>query len=395
MSSVPHLGGAESAAFMKRRTWGEDRRLVGQLNVGFWVLASAAVLAWQPALPDVGPFETWALICMMTIGLQFPFDLWGGFVLPTRHGRSVRRFGHWASAWLAGVLVYTSVLFACGALLMGASSRFGAAGALGIAAGSFVVLIAAQAPLSAAVGYLASTVSSRRVRRLAYRAGLDPALVRVCRSDDVSFVGGWLGLPALETLVLPRRWVDQLSDDSLVAALVRRQVALESGRRGLGVGAAGAFNLAGLALSVLVFLPGGPTSVSQLVVLAAAMTLWGFVGLLTLPRLSRRAVLEIDQEAAAVLSPGQIESLIRTLDRDQDDEWCRGPLTEYIFHPVPTPDNRIAALNGPGRTDKLPTSPWRVTRTALFTSMAFGGLLGRAVHCNIGRPDLWVVFSGD
>ncbi len=38
---------------------------------------------------------------------------------------------------------------------------------------------------------------------------------------------------------------------------------------------------------------------------------------------------------------------------------------------------------------------WNVARTTLFLSWACGGFLARAVHCNIGRPELWVLFPTD
>ena len=47
-----------------------------------------------------------------------------------------------------------------------------------------------------------------------------------------------------------------------------------------------------------------------------------------------------------------------------------------------------------GAGPELP-QPWNTARTALFLSWASLGLLSRAVHCNCGRPALWVLFPGD
>jgi hypothetical protein len=80
------------------------------------------------------------------------------------------------------------------------------------------------------------------------------------------------------------------------------------------------------------------------------------------------------------------------LDRWQDDEAERSPRVERIFHPVPSRGNRLRALTL--RDDRL-RGAHQLTRLALFTSVATLSLLGRVVHCNIGRPALWVVYPGD
>jgi len=38
---------------------------------------------------------------------------------------------------------------------------------------------------------------------------------------------------------------------------------------------------------------------------------------------------------------------------------------------------------------------WHAARTALYLSWAGVGLLGRAVHCNLGRPEVWVFLPSD
>ena len=81
------------------------------------------------------------------------------------------------------------------------------------------------------------------------------------------------------------------------------------------------------------------------------------------------------------------------LDAAQEDEPRRGRLVETVFHPVPSLERRVDAIVG-GNGRELP-QPWNTARTALFLSWASLGLLSRAVHCNCGRPALWVLFPGD
>jgi hypothetical protein len=72
-----------------------------------------------------------------------------------------------------------------------------------------------------------------------------------------------------------------------------------------------------------------------------------------------------------------------SLDTHQDDEPERPALVEAIFHPIPSVRNREAAAACPA------PGAWDVARTAVYLGLSGGGLLGRAVHCNCGRPALW------
>jgi hypothetical protein len=80
---------------------------------------------------------------------------------------------------------------------------------------------------------------------------------------------------------------------------------------------------------------------------------------------------------------------ISTLDSAQDDEPSRGALVETIFHPVPSVDNRLQTQQS--------GSPlaWHAARMTLFPSWSCMGLLARAVHCNVGRSELWAMLPTD
>jgi hypothetical protein len=65
-------------------------------------------------------------------------------------------------------------------------------------------------------------------------------------------------------------------------------------------------------------------------------------------------------------------------------------LIESIFHPVPSLSNRRALS-----TRTYPPIAWHAARMTLFLSWGCAGLLSRAVHCNVGRPELWVMLPTD
>ena len=159
-----------------------------------------------------------------------------------------------------------------------------------------------------------------------------------------------------------------------------------------GVVLAVAWNTFGFLLASL--LPGaGVTTVAQLLTTALGFTLWTFLGLLLLPTASRRATVAADaafvQDEATQVG---LSEAVHTLDGLQDDEPERSPGLESIFHPVPSAGNRLRAL---AKREAMDPGPWHLARTALFLSHAGLSLLPRAVHCNVGRPELWVYLPTD
>ena len=119
-----------------------------------------------------------------------------------------------------------------------------------------------------------------------------------------------------------------------------------------------------------------------------------FLGLLVLPTPSRAAALAADAFALEGLEDRRddLVAALGALDRFADDEPERSPGVERIFHPVPSLGSRTRAdLRGPARE----RAPWHLARTAIYLSIAGLNPLHRLVHCNAGRPDLWVFMPAD
>ena len=150
------------------------------------------------------------------------------------------------------------------------------------------------------------------------------------------------------------------------------------------------WNLTGFLLAY--DLAGTLATVAGLVSFSLWSTLWAFLGVLLLPTLSRRAVFAGDALALAGGADEEVLiAVIEQLGRDQDDEYNRAAEVETIFHPLPSAARRGAKLNVPVAT----WGPWHVARVALYLSWANLSLLSRAVHCNIGRPEVWVLLPSD
>jgi hypothetical protein len=359
-------------------TYARARLRLGIVCVGTFVVAAAVLLAVDAPgvlLPEASSWAwtdpAWiAVLIGLYAVVSAPFDFVGGLVLPRRHGRRTAN-GGFGAAWARGVVAHGAALIAVGLALLAAGRVGGDPAALLAATALMLVMLGTQVRIAGVVGDV------RRVGDDRLRAG------------DPSFVGGVTGLPGRDRVMLSARW----DGETARVQGLRREAVRRSGSRALGVALATAFTLGGMALA-LVVTPASATSIAGLVTLSLWMTLWSFLGLLVLPTPSRRAVVAADRAAiSAGVSRAEMARVLAGLDAEQEDERRRGRLVETIFHPVPSLERRLAALGG--RDAPTLPQPWHAARVALYLSWAGLVLLSRAVHCNCGRPDLWVLLPGD
>ncbi len=367
-------------------TYARARLWIGICGVGTFVVLASALLAFQvpqrlfgsvvetpldDALTLLGALATAALVTL-------PFDLLGGHVLPRRFGRSSDSLARFAKRWLRGVVMLLALSSLSGAVLLAAGRAAERPGAIA----AFVLLCGAallfQEPLARLVGGLR-------------RANAGTEGVIELRGNDPGFSGGFTGASA--TLVLPSSWREHLAPEDVALLVERRREILRSGAWRRGLVLALGWNALGFTLASL--LPGaGVTSVAELATTALGFTLWTFAGLLILPTPSRLATQAADARIA--LGPEESARLVeavRSLDHLNEDEPERSAGLESIFHPVPSVATRRRALQEPravtGRT------AWHLARTALYLSHVGLSLLPRVVHCNAGRPELWVYMPAD
>ena len=343
-------------------------------------LLSAGDVGWRRELAELtGVTLAYAL-------LSGPFDLFGGWILSAEYGRSTRSFAAFLPGWLRGAAVHGAILTGTAFLLLRAARAGGFFGLLGAFAGVNLLLLLAQPLLASVVGGL------RRVR--SERIGGVP--VDFVAGDDLYFTGGIGGLPGRERILIPVRWEANLTLEQLDAVISRRTGLLRGGSRSRGVALALAWNAAGFALAGS--FSSDPASVAGLVAIFLRFTLWSFLGLLLLPAPSQRGVFEGDAFAVNKTKGKSdvrlLGNLIARLDQDQDDERARSRVVETYFHPIPSVERRIAALES-GAEIGGGAGAWHAARTALYLSWAGVGFLSRAVHCNAGRPDAWVFLPSD
>ncbi|MEL7337114.1 MAG: hypothetical protein AAFN70_13030, partial [Planctomycetota bacterium] len=386
-------------------------------GVGSIVVASAVLLVtglplrWLPGSTSWS-ISDWTALAAMVGGrviALLPLDLLGGFLLPNRWRPGTISLNRFLIGWLRGALVQGTLFVATSLLILSMGRSFGLPGALAAIAVTGVLLIAMQLWIAKLVGALPtektglhdpSGLDERDVQAehsamvsqalsLVSHWGWKPRPILMLQNHDTGFTGGIVGLPGMESVVLSAASLNRMSKEQLAVTIARRFEAIQSGSRTRGVVFALVWAIVGFALSAL--LPrAGVTSVGELAMTCLGFTQWTFLGLLVLPTLSRQASYAIDGELLQRgVSPDDFEQTIKTLDELQDDEPRRSAIVETIFHPVPSVDNRRIA---PSSSEPI---AWHAARMTLFVTWACMGMLVRAVHCNVGRPELWVMLPTD
>ena len=328
-------------------------------------------------------FDAMGLIWIIALysALHIPLDYIGGYWLPCHYSRQCLLFSFFASQYIRGFLVQGVFLVGSGVIVLQAGRYGGRFAVILVLAAVMLLMVEAQDWLARLVGGL--SVSSEE--------WIEGRRVLLISGMDTGFCGGFAGLPGRERLILPALWQKILPKSIMGLQLERRFAMIKAGCRLRGLGLAMAWNLSGFYLSSL--MPGaGVASVAELFQTALGSTIWSFFGLLLLPTLSRYAVYEMDQLARSQgLAENDFALMVRELDQLQDDEPKRPTGIEAIFHPIPSVEPRIERFrngwNGKGA--------WNAARYALYLSWPCLGFLNRAVHCNTGRPELWVMLPID
>lgn len=376
------------------RGYGRARLWLGMSAVGtLVVLAVTALALGLPAAlaPDAeAPPERHLLgvagFALIYALVQLPFDVFGGYLLPRRYGRSHPPPGRYLAGLARGVAAHTAVLLAAAAALMFAGKYGGVGGTVAAGAALTLVLLRGRVVIASVVAPLELTPSAPEGT-----ASGDRAPVAMAASADEGFTGAVVGVFRPRLHLLPMKWGQVLGAEGLQLAVRRRGLAVLTGAWRRGRLLALLFTVAGLAAAALLVGPARLGTAAGTVELSLWFTLWSFVGLLTLPTLSRRGVAEVDER---LLSEGcareAVETNTRLLDDLQDGERDRPGVVETIFHPVPSVERRLRGPHALGRRGY-----WDAARTSVYLSCAGLGLLGRAVHCNCGRPSLWVFLPVD
>jgi hypothetical protein len=310
--------------------------------------------------------------------LLLPFDLIGGIWIPVSLENQTLKPSVWLRRWARSVgiqIIFYSVMFS---IYLQIGRGVGAPWLIVIFAMIQIALLAGQELIwRSLAGHTAGVAGHGAIQFVPH--------------FDPRFAGGITGMPGFESIVIPANWKTRLNPSNLDLLIVRRIAARDSGGRVRGIFWAMVWNIISFAVAIL--LAGGATvSVADLVTTFLWFLLLSFVGLLLLPAINRQSVFALDHQVAAHVNKTELQETIREIDELTEQDPTRSASAESVFQPIPCPERRLLSLEQEGPQHVV---AWNVARTALYLSWAFGGPLARAVHCNVGRPELWAMLPSD
>lgn len=345
------------------------RLRLGITNVGFWVLTAAAGLWWLARWDTSGfDFRRLGFVAAAVVVAQAGFDVVGGkWLMPApRPAMSV-----FLRHWFPGVLGHTLVL-SCVGLLSYASFQ--------LTGGFWSAIVLATAGMAVGRPFLL-----RMIGGVATRAHVhDGVPCLIAENTSGGFTGGIVGFGSRARSLLPAHWLTGLPKDQLAAESSRRQWQVERGLPARALILVLSWNLLGVSIGSLAFGLSVRPPAEALLGYACWMTIWAFGGLLLLPTLSRNAVFAADRFAAdAGHDP---RSWITHFPDVVGEDGSSRSAVQVIFYPIPSAALRLRQLERPHSGTIL----GNLARSNLYYSWATLTLLGRAVHCNVGQPALWV-----
>ncbi len=319
-----------------------------------------------------------------------PFDFLGGFFLPGKYEKSNQTFSSWAGRYLIATFSQALIFVLFGFLIISLSRAFGQVGGITTVCLGMIVCLLFRDWIFQRRSIRLESSSRQLLEAMQLVRSWQIPLPRtfVVSHEDIGFTGGIIGFGNRAQIVIPKAWLS-FTREQLAAAIARRAMAIHRGSYSRGLVLAFAWNMVGFLLCSWGF-GVSSTSVEELFTICCGFTFWSFLGLLTLPTLSRNASLNIDKQLLKQgVSTALISDTALQMDRFQDEEPRRSRWIETIFHPVPN----VSSRNSGKATSGL--AAWNVARTTLFFSWACLGFLSRSVHCNVGRPELWTMLPSD
>lgn len=362
---------AAQTALARRRLW------LGITNVGAWVLAATGGLLWlvvhaETSSSPVNP-RTWAGLGIGALAVQAGFDgVGGGWLMPAPRPAP----GAFFARWLRGVLGHTLILVGVGFLSLTC---------LRLSGGFGLAILVATVGLALGRKWMLGMLGGIAIRKATLDDGGGDEVL-AAGANDPAFTGGIVGLGRGARSLLPAGWLEGglLPGDLAVESSRRRwQIAHALPGRSLALILGG--NLLGAYVGSLLFRWAERPPAEALFGHACWMTLWAFGGLLVLPALSRGAVFAADR--AALDAGHDPHGWITHFPGMVGEDGGANPAVQAIFYPVPSAARRLEALDQPRPVGFVAGN---LARNNLYYSWATLTPLGRAVHCNVGRPALWV-----
>ena len=232
-------------------TYARSRLWLGISCVGTVVIFSIfALLLDYPTLllaTEAGSLSAFVSDIAIFSGLIFilisPFDLLGGYAFPKEYGRySPKNLYAFFLGYLRGATMQVG-FFILGAVVL--SRTYSIGGYLGLTVITALLSLALLS-LQERLSYLVSGIRTTSSKLLSEKYGYP---VVVAKANDRSFTGGATGSLWNPKILIPKYWIDTLTQDELSVMIARRACSINSLSRTGGVVLASLFLTAGVLLS--------------------------------------------------------------------------------------------------------------------------------------------------
>ena len=330
-------------SYARARLWLGITGVGSLVTIAFIALACGLPEQFLTNQAEYGAREFLQLVAVTGLFMLWllPLDFLGGFLLPTKFEKTNQSFGSWFRGYSAAAFLQASLFLAFGSLIILLSQAFGPIGGILAISVGIVACFVVRNRLLLNRKSQSECSSEKLLDAISLIQSWEIFVPRtvVVEHKDIGFTGGVVGLGKYAQIVIPKAWLS-FTREQLATAIARRAVAVHSGSYSRGLAVAFAWNVGGFLLCSMI--PGGGlTTVAELVTTISGFTLWSFLGLLTLPTLSRNASLAIDNELLRQGMPAElISSTAFKMDELQDGEPERSRWIETIFHPVPNVSSR-------------------------------------------------------
>ena len=348
-----------------------QRLRLGIFNVGFWVIIAATILSFRATLESsatqIQPVWIWIIGLGGYLAVQGVFDWIGAGYLGSR----VETNPEFKKQWVKGVALQTIFWTLLSALIILANylgTGYCIACLLGILLLSFTQLIC----LNWVNG------SSQKID--------DPTDFQgktfMVDCPEPTFTGGIIAGLGKHKHVIPENWK---ASKSLDLEIIRRNYMASKDLPFRAFLIVVAWNLVGVAIGDWLNIFDSNSVALTILYFSSWMTLWSFTSLLVLPSLSHSTVFAADQ-AAHQEDPESLAAYIENFPEVIDEDGHKNSFVQKIFYPIPSSELRLKTL------DQRTSFQWGpLSRTNLFLSWATLNLTARSVHCNVGRPPLWIM----
>jgi hypothetical protein len=376
----------DSAPFPVSLSHARARLFVGMSAVGSIVIASLLGLAAfaitnsnSGELTTDLPIVSILLLYLFYLSLQATADLCGGVIIPLvfqKRREGVVRLGTHLGL---GVIRHGMLNIAVLGVLLSGSILFGRLGLLVASVVNITTLLLLQR-------YIFQFIGATKLEKSQQNEAL------ISKGLDDGFTGGVVD-SIDETILLIPSTATGLDYEYKASRLnTVRKLQTKTTRILLPIVTNGTGCL--LALYCMSFYQSFP--VRDVILYSLCTTVWSFILLLVLPVFNRRAVLSLDRELVdSGLKYNEFELAVRIEDSRGEDEYARSTLVQSVFYPIPAPETRFNELISNNGSARFWIAFHQIARRSLYTSLGCGGFLSRSVHCNVGRPELWVISPSD